>query len=333
MLGIEEALSVWEVLPRVLGAEFVVTGCIRWREEPVYPDVEAVDRETAANRVVADVGAHDAILHLAAASSGRGQIPIGGGVPCVRHAYTQPHCLACVQSASAPGFPNLAAGTTSVTVTHSSDPNMVMKTRDLRRRAYWVVDDFEEALADYCGSPYAVTVSSCTAALFLALTLDRVRGNVRPDVEVQLPTRTYIGVLRAVRHAGFGVYWNHEPWQGRYWLSPTRVVDAARDFRRGCHEPGRLVCLSFHIAKQLPLGEGGAILCDSAADASWLRAARSDGRWHETGEAMEAPYGWHHPMPPDVAARGLWMLETVPDDPADRSHSYDLYDDVSLKHA
>ena len=202
--------------------------------------------------------------------------------------------------------------------------------RDINRRAYWVVDDFEEALADYCGAPHAVTVSSCTAALFLSLTLDRVKGNVHPFTEIQLPHRTYIGVVRSVRHAGFGVYWNYAPWEGRYWLSPSRAVDAARDFRRGCHEPGRLVCLSFHVAKQMPLGEGGAILCDSVEDATWLRAARSDGRWHGTDRVMGQGFGWHYPMPPDVAARGLWMLGTMPDVPADRSHPYEQYEDVSL---
>ena len=97
-------------------------------------------------------------------------------------------------------------------------------SRDPNRRAYWVVDDFEEALADYCGAPHAVTVSSCTAALFLSLTLDRVKGNVHPFTEIQLPHRTYIGVVRSVRHAGFGVYWNYAPWEGRYWLSPSRAV-------------------------------------------------------------------------------------------------------------
>jgi len=37
----------------------------------------------------------------------------------------------------------------------------------MRHNPYKVVKMFEETVADYCGSKYAVAVTSCTEALFL----------------------------------------------------------------------------------------------------------------------------------------------------------------------
>lgn len=34
---------------------------------------------------------------------------------------------------------------------------------------YKIVSDFEQAIAEYAGSKYAVAVESCTAAIFLSL--------------------------------------------------------------------------------------------------------------------------------------------------------------------
>ena len=57
---------------------------------------------------------------------------------------------------------------------------------------------FEQALADLCGLPYAVAVSSGTAALHLAL---RGAGLTSGD-EVLVPALTFVGAAAAVRHCG-----------------------------------------------------------------------------------------------------------------------------------
>ena len=175
------------------------------------------------------------------------------------------------------------------------------------RRAYRVVDLFEEELADYTGAPYAVAVNSCTNALFLSLVYERT---VTPTFsEVALPPTTYVGVLQALLNAGYQPSWTkYRKWESQYRLVPTRVVDSARFLHCNMFDANSLVCLSFHAAKQLPLGRGGAILTDDKDAADWLRAARMDGR--PPGAPIEATQfpAWHMPMPPDVAARGLDIL-------------------------
>ncbi len=182
------------------------------------------------------------------------------------------------------------------------------------RRAYRVVDSFEAELCDYTGAPFAVAVNSCTNALLLALTWDACRvasGRVVPPFsEVRVPRHTYIGVLQSVLNAGFRPrFW--DGWtQGWYNLNPSNVADCARYLKRGFYGDawrGVHACLSFHSAKQLPIGRGGAILTDNEEAAEWFRAARMDGR--APGDVKDPVFpAFHCPMPPDVAARGLDIL-------------------------
>lgn len=179
------------------------------------------------------------------------------------------------------------------------------------RRAYHVVDAFEHELCSYTGSPYAVAVNSCTNAILLALTWERKqRTIIAYNPVLELPRRTYIGVLQSALNAGWDVEWHDDPWYERYLLRGTSVVDSARFLSVGMYEgapPGAPVyCLSFHSAKQLPLGRGGAILTDDGDAAEWFRAARMDGR--PPGKDTPVFPGYHCPMPPDVAARGLDVL-------------------------
>ncbi len=70
-------------------------------------------------------------------------------------------------------------------------------------RSGWVgtgpkVHRFEQALADYVGAPHCRCVSSCTAALILAM---RVLG-IGPGDEVLVPAMTFVASANAVEHAG-----------------------------------------------------------------------------------------------------------------------------------
>lgn len=176
---------------------------------------------------------------------------------------------------------------------------------------YRPVIAFERALCDYTGAPYAVAVNSCTNALLLALTWERLNG---VDGPIRLPRRTYIGVLQSVLNAGFEVEWIEDDWWqtvGYYRLAPAHVWDAARHFNRlkfpFTATIARSVCVSFHAAKQLPLGRGGAILTDNPDAAHWFRAARMDGRPPGDDQHPVFP-AFHCPLPPDVAARGVDIL-------------------------
>ena len=60
------------------------------------------------------------------------------------------------------------------------------------------VRDFEEAFAEAIGAPHAVAVSSCTAALHLAL----IVAGIGPGDEVIVPSLSFIATANAVRYVG-----------------------------------------------------------------------------------------------------------------------------------
>ncbi len=183
------------------------------------------------------------------------------------------------------------------------------------RRAYRVVDDFEDELCHYTGAPFAVAVDSCTNALYLSLMYSYAQFGIKAremgiDLShtLEMPSRTYVGVLQAARNASWRVVFDDRDWKDAYRLPPTNVVDSARSIRRDMYEPGDLTCLSFHAAKQLPLGRGGAILTDDQTAYDFFRRSRADGRAPGDVDPYARFPGWHMYMPPDTAARGLWIL-------------------------
>lgn len=179
---------------------------------------------------------------------------------------------------------------------------------------YRVVEQFEEAIADFTGAPYVVSVESCTAALFLCLKY----GPLPYDNTISIPRETYPSVPCSIRHAGIKVRFDDRQWQGWYRLTPTKIFDAALLFEKNMYRnwfnDGCLVCLSFHIKKALPIGRGGAILTDDIKARDWLRRARFDGR--RPIPLLEDDFdmlGWNCYLQPDQAARGLALLQALGD--------------------
>lgn len=171
---------------------------------------------------------------------------------------------------------------------------------------YKIVNDFEEAIAEYAGSKYAVAVESCTAAIFLSLIYSDVNGKW-----VSIPKHTYPGVPCSIIHAGGKVHFTDEDWKGAYELYPFKIVDGALMFKRGMYAGG-FHCLSFHIKKLLPIGRGGMILTNDQKAYKWFKKARFDGR--EPVPLMEDSFdmlGWNVYMQPDQAARGLQLLQAL----------------------
>ena len=126
---------------------------------------------------------------------------------------------------------------------------------------YKVVRDFESALCDYTGAKYAVTTTSCTAALMLAVAW-HLKGwsekVVRPahsgdycgDItrfvdtthvweyvtpRVEIPRFTYVGVPMSIVHAGGRPVFEDVSWSGGYQLKPLPVWDFARRFTSGMY--------------------------------------------------------------------------------------------------
>ena len=187
--------------------------------------------------------------------------------------------------------------------------------------AFSVVEQFERRVADYCGAMECVSTSTGTAAIFLALMLERERVKLfdrefsRFDLPiVECPARTFISVPMAIKQAGFRLKLVPRAWLFSYQLSPLRVVDAALDFRARMFVPGTLTCLSFQARKILNIGEGGAILLDDKAEAETLRAMRYSGRRGPLYRVEDiTAMGWHCYMTPEKAARGLHLMEYTRD--------------------
>ena len=90
---------------------------------------------------------------------------------------------------------------------------------------YKVVRMFEEEIANYTGAPYAISVDSCTNALFLICKYNEVK-------EVTIPSKTYLSVPQSIIHAGGEVIFDKRPetnhWVGAYQLKPYPIWDAAK---------------------------------------------------------------------------------------------------------
>lgn len=228
-------------------------------------------------------------------------------------------------------------------------------------KPFQVVRDFEQAVAEYTGAPFVVSVNSCTAALLLAVAwhlwgkdgFPRVL-DIRYPSKVQIPNRTYCSVPMAIIHAGGSPTFRDEEWEGSYQLRPLLVWDCAREFSSGMYEgptrrvtvgeggkrehlhayqnhpEGTMLCVSFHASKILGDTQGGAILHDNPEADAWLRRARFDGRTEGVAPKDDTftQVGWHCYLSPDVAARLLLKLYSLPkhNDPLPN----DPYPDLSI---
>ena len=181
--------------------------------------------------------------------------------------------------------------------------------------AYQIVRDFEQAMSEFTSAPYAVTVESCSAAIFLCCKYLYSQGSLN---EVEVPKYTYPSVPSSIINAGVKVRFIDLSWQsqGYYVLKPTPVIDSAKRLERGMYQDfhGMLVCLSFHGKKHLRIGRGGMVLTDQKCIESWLKCARFDGR-HEKPLHQDTltMAGWNMYMTPEQAARGLEQLQWIGD--------------------
>lgn len=167
-----------------------------------------------------------------------------------------------------------------------------------------VVRDFEETIAKWAGSKFAIAVESCSAAIFLSCVYCKVD-------EVTIPHRTYPSVPCSIIHAGGHVKFEKKKFEGVYQLKPYPIWDGALRFKPRMYKGG-FHCLSFHMKKHLPIGRGGMILTDDEEAYKWFKRARFDGRdevpMHEDNLTM---LGWNFYMSPEQAVRGLQLFSTI----------------------
>ncbi len=177
------------------------------------------------------------------------------------------------------------------------------------------VAEFERKLATYLGHGHVVGLSSCTAALHLAL----LRYGIGPGDEVITTAMTFCATAAAIIQAGatpvlvdvcpqsallrpedaekaitaktraiipVHLYGRMADMRGFAALAERHnliiIEDAAHciEGERDGVRPGQLghaACFSFYATKNITCGEGGAVVCRSDDDAAWFRSARHHG--------------------------------------------------------
>jgi dTDP-4-amino-4,6-dideoxygalactose transaminase len=216
-----------------------------------------------------------------------------------------------------------------------------------------LTEQFEAELCKYTGSPYAVAVDNCSNAIFLAL---QYTANVRKGFyetfnqgilwmaegrPITIPSHTYPAVPCEIIHAGCKVKFEDQGRSGHirgsYQLYPTPVWDSALRFTAGMYVPGQYQCLSFTGPyKHLKLGKGGAILTDDEKAYKWFKKARFSGRdecsYHVDNFDDNPVVGWNFYMMPEIAARGLLLMQQFYNQDGTPKHNEDLilpYPDLS----
>ena len=182
----------------------------------------------------------------------------------------------------------------------------------LKNNPWRVVEMFEENVAQYCGSKYAIAVDSCTDGLMMCCKYLKVQ-------DVTIPCKTYLSVPQSIIHAGGTVKLRDYKWEGVYQLEPYPIYDAAKRFTSNMYIPGSYVCVSFQTKKNLKIGKGGMILTDDLDAAKWFKLARYEGRDHVDDDIEVC--GWNMYMTPEQAARGLALLQVFPDYHEDQGES------------
>jgi dTDP-4-amino-4,6-dideoxygalactose transaminase len=201
---------------------------------------------------------------------------------------------------------------------------------------YKITEDFEKSLSDYTGAPYVVTLDNMSNGLFLALYYEH-KIKDRTEKIITIPSRTYPSVPCEIIHAGLKV--GFEPVEGRtikgaYHLKGSNVWDSALRFTADMYIPNTHMCISFTGPyKHFKLSKGGAILTDDYQSYLWFKRARYSGRretsYHDDHFDM---LGWNFYMMPELAARGMLLMNQFYNLDGTKKHNLDLelpYPDLS----
>lgn len=167
--------------------------------------------------------------------------------------------------------------------------------------------EFESALADYTGAPFAIMTDCCTHAIELCLRYDHV-------TYCEFSAFTYISIPMLMHKLNITYRLIPDYWTGEYKFNCTNIWDSARKLEQNMFKPGMMQCLSFGWDKPLPIGRGGAILLDDKMAYDCIIRQRYDGRDLNTKpwwEQKEFSVGYHYKPTIEEAVRGLELLEQL----------------------
>jgi dTDP-4-amino-4,6-dideoxygalactose transaminase len=165
-----------------------------------------------------------------------------------------------------------------------------------------VIKQFEDKIAEFFNSSYAVSVDSCTHGVELCLRYTNAK-------QISVPYHTYLSIPFLADKLQIPRVWRYEQWADYYYLT-DRVIDAAVHWQHNGYVPGTLMSISFQYRKHLNLCRGGMILTDDEHAALALKKMSYDGRtpdrsWREQNIDM---VGYHYYMTPETAQLGLDKL-------------------------
>ena len=132
------------------------------------------------------------------------------------------------------------------------------------------ITEFENAVADYTSSPYAVGMDSCTSCIYNSLKFFDVTN-------VVLPRQTFISIYTHAVLARAKVQFTDNHWESCYKIEPTEIYDCAKKFESKMYVPGTVMCLSFGKDKPLSIFNenhtlrGGMLLTDNKDLATYAR--------------------------------------------------------------
>ena len=177
--------------------------------------------------------------------------------------------------------------------------------------------EFETALAEFTGAPYAVMTDCCTHAIELCMRYDNIQ-------ECSFTPYTYLSIPMLMHKLGIQYHYypdslpHRQQWTGEYKFELTRIWDSARRLEANMYRAGQMQCLSFGHDKPLAIGRGGAILLDDADAYHDLLAMRYDGR-----DLTVTPWvaqqtfrvGYHYRPTIEEAERGSELLSQYQSQP------------------
>ena len=167
------------------------------------------------------------------------------------------------------------------------------------------ITEFENRLAQFFGSSYAIATDCCTHGVELSL---RYTG----AQVIEVPKHTYLSIPFLAHKLNIELKWKDDNWRDYYYLTDT-VIDAAVLWKKDSYIPGTYMNISFQYQKHLSLGRGGVILTDNKIAAEELKKMSYDGRlpnipWREQNILS---VGYHYYMTPETAQLGLSKLENA----------------------
>lgn len=172
------------------------------------------------------------------------------------------------------------------------------------------IKQFEDALAEFTGAPYAIMTDCCTHAIEMCLRYDRID-------QCSFTPYTYLSIPMTMHKLGIKYEYypdtlaHRQQWVGEYKFEGTRIWDSARRLEKNMYRKGMMQCLSFGHTKPLHIGHGGAILLDDKQAYEAIIRMRYDGRDLNISpwvEQKEFRVGYHYKPSIEDAVQGISLL-------------------------